>query len=373
MKRKIVLKPGQPEKIQIQLSHYKQKYNWDCGISCVLMVLPTKDRLDFLNNFTQICKNEGFNKSTWTIDLCYLLKIYKVKHVFYTITLGVHEGYRGNSFYHHVLTKDENRVKTRFKEAKSVGISVKKSSKSVLDILAHLVNGPLIVLTNARILSCDICKFNKISSELRKCIPWPIPYQGHYIVVCGYDVHVRKVFYRNPSFGDLKFTSRINENVQNNGGTCSIVPEVCSGSIQAQCGVFYEVSSEITIDFKLMSSHSTETDEQFDSRFESFFNRKDIDGWEIRQGMNDLAGHDLVPEPKILIAALKACRRVNDFALAVRILEAVKDKCGSKVNEIYPYIIQELRPTLTELGISTPEELGFDKPELALQSVFDMH
>lgn len=124
---------------------------------------------------------------------------------------------------------------------------------------------------------------------------------------------------------------------------------------------------------RLMSSHSTETDEQFDARFENFFNRKDIDGWEIRRGINDLWGHDLVPEPKILIAALQACRRVNDYALAVRLLEAVKDKCGSKVNEIYPYIMQEIQPTLTELGISTPEELGLDKPELACESVFDIH
>ncbi|KAJ3639540.1 hypothetical protein Zmor_002895 [Zophobas morio] len=124
---------------------------------------------------------------------------------------------------------------------------------------------------------------------------------------------------------------------------------------------------------RFMSSHSTETDEQFDARYENFFNRKDIDGWEIRQGINDLCGHDLVPEPKIVVAALKACRRVNDYALAIRILEAVKDKCGGKVNEIYPYIIQEVRPTLTELGIDTPEELGYDKPELALQSVYDIH
>ncbi|CAG9861299.1 unnamed protein product [Phyllotreta striolata] len=123
---------------------------------------------------------------------------------------------------------------------------------------------------------------------------------------------------------------------------------------------------------RLMSSHSTETDEQFDSRYENFFNKKDIDGWEIRRGINELWGHDLVAEPKILIAALKACRRVNDYALAVRILEALKDKCGNKVNEIYPYMMQQLQPTLKELGISTPEELGFDKPELHLPSVYHM-
>jgi cytochrome c oxidase subunit 5a len=56
--------------------------------------------------------------------------------------------------------------------------------------------------------------------------------------------------------------------------------------------------------------------------------------------MNDLSGMDLVPEPKIISAALKACRRVNDFSLAVRYLEAVKEKCGPKVNEIYPYVLK---------------------------------
>lgn len=114
---------------------------------------------------------------------------------------------------------------------------------------------------------------------------------------------------------------------------------------------------------KYVSKHSTETDEEFDARYEAYFNRKEIDAWEIRKAMNDLQGMDLVPEPKIVIAALKACRRLNDFALAVRFLEGIKEKCGSKVKEIYPYIINEVRPTLTELGISTPEELGYDKPE----------
>lgn len=120
------------------------------------------------------------------------------------------------------------------------------------------------------------------------------------------------------------------------------------------------------------SSHSTETDAEFDARYEAYFSRPDIDGWECRKAMNDILGADLVPEPKVISAGLKACRRVNDYALAIRWLEGVKDKCGDKVNEIYPYLLQEIRPTLTELGMETPEDLGYDKPELALKSVFDM-
>ncbi|CAO1409179.1 unnamed protein product [Diamesa serratosioi] len=121
------------------------------------------------------------------------------------------------------------------------------------------------------------------------------------------------------------------------------------------------------------SSHSTETDAEFDARYEAYFNRPDIDGWEARKAMNDILGMDLVPEPKIIIAGLKAARRVNDYALAIRWMEGVKDKCGDKVNEIYPYLLQEVRPTLVELGVETPEELGYDQPELALKSVFEMH
>jgi len=37
-----------------------------------------------------------------------------------------------------------------------------------------------------------------------------------------------------------------------------------------------------------------------------------------------------------------------------------QDKSGPH-KEIYPYVIQELMPTLSELGIPTPEELGLDK------------
>ena len=33
-----------------------------------------------------------------------------------------------------------------------------------------------------------------------------------------------------------------------------------------------------------------ESDEEFDARYENFFNRPDIDHWEIRKAMNDLAG-----------------------------------------------------------------------------------
>lgn len=108
-----------------------------------------------------------------------------------------------------------------------------------------------------------------------------------------------------------------------------------------------------------------ETEEEFDKRWENYFNKADIDGWELRKGINDMQNYDLIPEPKIMCAVLRACRRVNDHSLAVRYLEAVWRKAECK-KEIVDYLLQEIRPTLNELGISTPEEMGYDEPELAL-------
>ena len=108
-----------------------------------------------------------------------------------------------------------------------------------------------------------------------------------------------------------------------------------------------------------------ETDEEFDQRYLNYFNKPDIDGWEVRKGITDMHNYDLVPEPKIMIAVLKACRRINDHSLAVRYIEAVMRKANHK-KHIVDYLMQEIRPTLNELGISTPAEMGYDEPELAL-------
>ena len=73
--------------------------------------------------------------------------------------------------------------------------------------------------------------------------------------------------------------------------------------------------------------------------------------------MNELYGHDLVPEPKIVEAMLKAARRLNDVAIAIRILEMVKSKAAGD-QQIYSHIMDAVKPTLEELGLNTPEVLG---------------
>ncbi|KAJ4922060.1 hypothetical protein JOQ06_021524 [Pogonophryne albipinna] len=109
-------------------------------------------------------------------------------------------------------------------------------------------------------------------------------------------------------------------------------------STGARCLVRSKPSISAPLASRCYSHGQVETDEEFDARWVTYFSKPDIDAWELR----------------------KACRRLNDMASAIRILEAVKDKAGPH-KEIYPYLIQELQPTLSELGISTPEQLGMDK------------
>lgn len=69
-----------------------------------------------------------------------------------------------------------------------------------------------------------------------------------------------------------------------------------------------------------------------------------------------------MPEPRIVNAMLRACRRLDDFAMAVRLLEMVKLKCKQSGDaDIYSYIIQSCKPTIDELGVETVEGLGLAK------------
>jgi len=57
---------------------------------------------------------------------------------------------------------------------------------------------------------------------------------------------------------------------------------------------------------------------------------------------------------------------------SVRYLEKIRYKSNAVSNQVWPWIVQEIRPTLDKLGVSTPEDLSYNKPELALKSVDDM-
>ncbi|XP_030378174.1 protein GUCD1 isoform X1 [Scaptodrosophila lebanonensis] len=205
---------GLPQAKHYNLTHYQQRYNWDCGLSCIIMILSTAQREQMLTNFEQICKEEGFGSSTWTIDLCYTLLRFQVRHEYYTKTLGIDPNYTQHSYYSKIIDNDEKRVTRKFKDAKAHGLRVEQRTVDMQVILKHLAtHGPVILLTNASLLTCEICKRNvleKFGCFHVSCIaqntrmPTPVNkrYAGHYVVLCGYDLNAKKLYYHNPEVHD---------------------------------------------------------------------------------------------------------------------------------------------------------------------------
>lgn len=164
------------------------------------MVLSHEQRSDLLLHRDQISREEGYHQSTWTIDLCYLLRRFGVDHVYATVTLGVNPMFQKECYYKKSLQWDFQRVEDRFRDAASHGLTVCQRSTTVTELLEHLAGGkPVIVLVDHGQLQCDSCQKNRVVAKMAGVFARYAPYQGHYIVLCGYRLRERKFLYRNPS------------------------------------------------------------------------------------------------------------------------------------------------------------------------------
>lgn len=84
------------------------------------------------------------------------------------------------------------------------------SSVSVQEIQAHLEQGHVaIVLVNAMVLKCEDC-----SSPVKYCCFLPVgqkcfcrkpEYQGHFIVLCGFNKTTGSIYYNNPAYFDREY------------------------------------------------------------------------------------------------------------------------------------------------------------------------
>jgi len=190
--------------VKIEVDHIQQRFRWDCGVTSVMMVLRPNERTQFERDFDKICEEEGFLNSTWTIDLAYLLNRFGSSCRYCTVTWGVDPKYDNQSFYKPILSKDENRVNSKFNEAKEKGMNVELRSVELDEIFHHLdTRNPAIVLVDANFIRCKTCSFSGFT-----CDAWifqlcpsacQLDYTGHYIVVTGYDSSKRLVYYENPS------------------------------------------------------------------------------------------------------------------------------------------------------------------------------
>ncbi|KAF2754785.1 COX5A-domain-containing protein [Pseudovirgaria hyperparasitica] len=105
---------------------------------------------------------------------------------------------------------------------------------------------------------------------------------------------------------------------------------------------------------QLSDSHGEETFEEFTARYEKEFENV-TDVFELQRNLNNAFAYDLVPSPTVLIAALRAARRINDFPTAIRVFEGIKAKVENPSQ--YEEYLKELEPIREELGVPLREDI----------------
>ncbi|CAF1069407.1 unnamed protein product [Didymodactylos carnosus] len=179
---------------EISIPHLCQTSYWDCGVTCVRMVLSYY-KID-LNLFDALLSEYNCNKSTWSIDLLNMLSYLHVRSKLSTITLGCSDNYASVPYYKNIIDKDRQRVEELFSNQK---LNFEKCSLEWSNIKLELdQNKPFIVLIDANKLSC-ICCTSIVGRLISKV--WSSSYQGHYIVVVGYQIDEKQteyVLYKDP-------------------------------------------------------------------------------------------------------------------------------------------------------------------------------
>lgn len=95
---------------------------------------------------------------------------------------------------------------------------------------------------------------------------------------------------------------------------------------------------------------------EYESRWTEFFATSAYDQFELQRGLNHAFSYDIVPTVPVLEAALRACRRLNDYAAAMRVFGALRQKCAT--DKEYEEYVKHLEPIKQELGVSAPEDIG---------------
>jgi cytochrome c oxidase subunit 5a len=110
------------------------------------------------------------------------------------------------------------------------------------------------------------------------------------------------------------------------------------------------------------------TSEERQAAWLEYFGDENVDFFEIRTGLVELLSDDIIPDPEVSRAIVLACRKVNNVPAALRFLEVLKFRCQSpETQELYYIIMEAIQPTLDEIGLPTPTDLGLDIVSIDLE------
>ncbi|XP_078237862.1 protein GUCD1 isoform X2 [Pogona vitticeps] len=195
--------PPSVDHVQLNVPVLQQLYHWDCGLACSRMVLHPSTGNILIPRRTEStsCSHKPKPARCWwrkgePPSIClWMMFLFQLQCGPSTPSPG------------HVLRFDPTHDNRCFLSG--------RSTVTIQDIQEHLSRGhPAIVLVNAVLLLCDLC-----SSPVRYCCFLPMgqkcfcrspDYQGHFVVLCGYNKASGSIYYNNPAYADRTCSTSIN-------------------------------------------------------------------------------------------------------------------------------------------------------------------
>ncbi|KAK9813421.1 hypothetical protein WJX73_007592 [Symbiochloris irregularis] len=160
--------------------HVEQRFSWDCGLACTLMVLQAAGiGAETLSSLHRRCRTS----SIWTIDLAHLLRHFHIHVQFLTQMVGANPAYADERFYMEQLQEDTVRVRHLFETASAKGIDLQCRSISAEELGKFLaIDGHVAIV----LLDKGILTGSKAAVQARSCEQSESSYAGHYVVLTGF-------------------------------------------------------------------------------------------------------------------------------------------------------------------------------------------
>lgn len=177
----------------LQIPHRRQQSDWDCGMTCVQMLIDFY-RIQSTSN-DEILRSYQCNQSTWTIDLLHLLHQVGIPSTLQTMTIGCANEFNNLSYYRSLIDQDRQRVNKLFEIYKE---NVKLGSVTSEELKEHLIKHqqPCLVLIDANQITCSTCRRSlllRIAESIQHSF---LSYQGHYVILAGFETKDGKEFVR---------------------------------------------------------------------------------------------------------------------------------------------------------------------------------
>lgn len=189
------------------IQHVAQRFQWDCGLACALMVLRAINNNEIIT-LTTLQTIIG-TTSIWTIDLAHCLQRCGVTHQIFTTTcIGANPQHANERFYANQINQDVERVNRLFRDAHKSNIQIINTSlaadqlQSIISsskfLVIALVDKGILISRRHRLHGMTVVKETlKMTSPV---INGHHPsYTGHYIVLYGFDPVQKEYFVKDPA------------------------------------------------------------------------------------------------------------------------------------------------------------------------------